>query len=80
MDMKTYLKQATPEQREELAEKVDSSVAYFYQIAGGHKQPGHKLCRALVAAESKLTLADLRPDIWATTSVKQGRRATDPKG
>lgn len=76
--MKTYMKQATPEEREALAEKVGSSVGYFYQIAGGHKRPGSKLCRALVAAESRLTLSELRPDIWADVlGAKRNRRATD---
>lgn len=65
MDMKAYLKQAGPEEREALAKKVGSSVAYFYQIAGGHKKAGAQLCKALVEAESRLTLAELRPDIWS---------------
>jgi hypothetical protein len=69
MDMKTYLKQATPDEREELAKKVDSSVAYFYQIAGRHKKPGTALCKALVEAEPKLTLHGLRPDVWGELSI-----------
>lgn len=64
MDMKTYLRQANPEQRKALAQVVSSSVGYFYLIAGGHKRPGTKLCQSLVAAEPKLTLCELRPDIW----------------
>lgn len=75
MDMKTYLKQAAPEARETLATKVGSSVAYFYQIAGGHKKPGPQLCKALVDAEPLLTLAELRPDIWSQDFVP----ATDNK-
>jgi hypothetical protein len=65
MDMKTYLRQATPAERQTLAIAVSSSVAYFYSIAGHHKRPGTKLCLALVAAEPKLTLAELRPDVWS---------------
>lgn len=64
MDMKTYLRQASAEEREALAAKVESSVGYFYLIAGQHKKPGAKLCRKLVDAEPKLTLSELRPDIW----------------
>lgn len=64
MDMKNYLKQATPDERETLASLVSSSVGYFYLIGGGHKKPGTGLCQRLVAAEPKLTLAELRPDIW----------------
>lgn len=77
MDMKTYLKQATPEERQALASEVDSSVAYFYQIAGDHKKPGPKLCKKLVKAEPRLTLAELRPEIWASEPVT--RRATKLK-
>ena len=62
--MKTYLKQATPEEREALATAVSSSVAYFYLLGGSHRRPSAKLCQRLVAAEPKLSLADLRPDIW----------------
>ncbi|WP_308920553.1 hypothetical protein [Janthinobacterium sp. J1-1] len=76
--MKTYLKQATPEQREELADIVKSSVGYFYLIGGGHRHPGDKLCRRLVAAEPKLTLHELRPDIWDAPATPITRRATDP--
>jgi hypothetical protein len=64
MDMKTYLKQATPEAREALAAEVGSSVGYFYLIAGGHRNPGTDLCKLLVEAEPNLTLHDLRPDVW----------------
>lgn len=64
MDMKSYLKQSTPQQREQLAAEVNSSVGYFYMIAGGHRRPGTALCKALVACEPKLSLPELRPDVW----------------
>ena len=66
--MKTYLKQASPDQREALAAEANSSVGYFYLIGGGHKKPGTGLCQRLVAAEPKLTLTELRPDIWPPSS------------
>jgi hypothetical protein len=65
MDMKSYLRQASEEEREALALSVNSSVGYLYLIAGGHRRPGTDLCKALVASESKLTLHELRPDVWA---------------
>jgi DNA-binding transcriptional regulator YdaS (Cro superfamily) len=74
MDMKTFIRQATPEQREHLAKRVGSSVAYFYQIAGGHKKAGPKLCQKLVAAEPRLTLSELRPDIWPSELTRRTRR------
>jgi hypothetical protein len=64
MDMKTYLRQATPDEREALATEVKSSVGYFYLIAGGHRNPSTGLAKRLVEAEPKLTLSGLRPDIW----------------
>lgn len=65
MDMKTYLRQASPEERDALAAQVKSSVGYLYLIGGGHRNAGKNLCKALVVAEPKLTLHELRPDIWS---------------
>lgn len=82
MDMKTYLQQATPDERDALASAVASSVGYFYLIGGGHRRASPALCKRLVGAEPKLTLEDLRPDIWAIQPAPDpnnpGRRATDP--
>lgn len=81
MDMKTYLQQATPEQREALAVTVKSSVGYFYLIGGGHRRPSPGLSKRLVEAEPKLTLSGLRPDIWTPPAADGAdtpqRRATD---
>lgn len=87
MDMKNYLKQATREEREALAIAAKTSVAYLYLIGGRHRRPGTDLCRRLVAADSKLTLQELRADIWAgelpnapiapDVAVDHQRRATD---
>ena len=72
MDMKTYLKQASPGERTALAKAVASSVGYLYLIGGSHRRPGPELCKKLVAAEPKLTLSELRSDIWgAEQSVSQ---------
>lgn len=62
--MKTYLRQASQEEREALALAVDSSVGYFYLIAGGHRRPGASLSKLLVQKEPELTLSELRPDLW----------------
>lgn len=64
MDMKTYLRQASPQERRALANSVKSSVGYFYLIAGGHRHPSTGLCQSLVVNEPKLTLSELRPDVW----------------
>lgn len=65
MNIKNFLQQATPDERETLAKAVESSVGYFYLLAGGHRKPSAGLCKKLVEAEPKLVLSDLRPDIWA---------------
>ena len=79
--MKTYLKQASPAEREALANAVESSVGYLYLIGGGHRRASSGLCQKLVAAESKLSLPELRPDIWGESKVDSNvaRRATDPE-
>lgn len=77
MDMKTYLKQASPDERQALAAKVESSVAYFYLIGGGHRNAGKDLCKALAAAEPKLTLHELRPDIWSAEMTARLHEAFD---
>jgi hypothetical protein len=69
MDMKTYLKSVSPEERAVLAEKVERSVGYFYQISGGHRKPSSLLCKNLVLHEPRLSLHELRPDIWSEKSV-----------
>lgn len=78
MDMKNYLKQAAPCDRKTLADAAGTSVAYLYLIGGGHRRAGPELCKKLVAAEPKLTLCDLRPDIWTPSQEGAPRRATDP--
>ena len=76
--MKNYLKQAAPCDRKTLADVAGTSVAYLYLIGGGHRRAGPELCKKLVAAEPKLTLCDLRPDIWAPSHEVAPHRSTDP--
>lgn len=71
MDMKTYLKQATPDEREVTASAAGTSVGYLYLIAGGHRRPSTDLTKRLVEAEPKLTLSGLRPDIWEIAQTPQ---------
>ena len=64
MDMKTWLQQASKDQRQALATSCSASVGHLYAVAGGHRQASAKLCRILVKNEPRLTLHALRPDIW----------------
>lgn len=65
--MKNLLRTMTPTDRAELAQKAGRSVGYFYQIAGGHRKPSAVLSKQLVLIEPRLTLHELRPDIWSVT-------------
>ncbi|WP_148716852.1 helix-turn-helix domain-containing protein [Chitinolyticbacter meiyuanensis] len=59
------LSELTVAERNGLADEVGKSRVYLYQCAAGIRQPSPKLCRELVAKEPRLTLAELRPDLWA---------------
>jgi hypothetical protein len=81
MDMKTFLRQASDDERERLATAVKSSVGYFYLIAGGHRRPSTDLCKRLVSAEPKLSLEGLRPDVWGTALDEPSTSSSDqPSG
>ncbi len=72
MDMKTLLRTMAPEERKAFAERAGTSIAYLYLIAGGHRRPKPTTARKWVELESRLTLAELRPDIWDNqTNVEQ---------
>jgi hypothetical protein len=64
MDLRTYFLTTKPEERRALAEKIGRSVEYLYLCTRPGRKPGVKLCKALVEADSRFTLADLRPDLW----------------
>ena len=66
------LSDLTPAERDALADRVGCNRKYLYQVATGvidlktgrARQPGTDLCRQLVAADPRLKLSDLRPDVW----------------
>jgi len=66
MDMKTYLKNLTREEKVSLAEKANTSVAYLSQLANGHRKAGLKTVIALEnASDGALTREAIRPDLYA---------------
>lgn len=67
MDLKTYFQSTKPEERETLAKACDTSADYLYLCSRGDRRVGPALARRLVEAEPRLTLAELRPDIWPAT-------------
>lgn len=38
MSLKEFLRAATPDERSKVADEAGTSVAYLYQLAGGHRQ------------------------------------------
>lgn len=46
------MKSASPEGRERIAKEAETSVAYLYQIAGGHSRPSPEMAKAIDIATS----------------------------
>lgn len=66
MDLKTYVNSLDPSAREEYARRAQTTVAYLYQLTGGHRAPSPGLAKRLhIESGRKVHLAKLRPDIWA---------------
>lgn len=65
MDVRELLHKTTPAEREAIAKRARTTVAYLYQIAGGHKRPGVALVDRLCLADPRLSKRHLRPDWFA---------------
>ena len=64
MNLKQYLDSLPTGTQKDFAALVGTSPGYIRQLKFG-KQPSAKLCRRMVEASGgKLTLAELRPDIF----------------
>lgn len=69
MDMRTFLKTTSKTERERVAKEVETTVAYLFQLAGGHREPSVKLAMRLEKASGGLlSRRDLRPDIFRDLS------------
>jgi len=53
----------SPEEKRQLAEKADTSVAYLSQIAGGHRRAGNKTIAGLLKADDRISFAMFFPDV-----------------
>jgi hypothetical protein len=64
MDMKSFVKQTPPDERERVAMLAGTTDAYLQQLAGGHRKPSSALAKRLEEAScGKLTrLKLLYPD------------------
>lgn len=47
-----------------LAKVAGTNQKYLSQCAHGHRKPSPRLAKKLAAADRRLTLAELRPDIY----------------
>ncbi|NSX16914.1 hypothetical protein HTY52_22745 [Cupriavidus taiwanensis] len=69
MDLKTYFDVTKRKHRLPLAAACDTSDEYLRHVAKGRRQLSTELAKKLVAHEPRLTLAELRPDIWGEAVV-----------
>lgn len=69
MNLRDYIKSLGPERREDYALRSGTTVAYLFQLAGGHSKPSGQLARRL-ATESGFLVStqELRPDIFGDPS------------
>ena len=64
--LREWLHTANEAEREQLAKDASTSVAYLWQLAGGHRKASIELASRLQAASAgRLTIAGLRPDLPA---------------
>lgn len=79
MKLKPFLKSMNPVERAKFARRVKTSVEYLRLCTAAGRQPGPELCRKLVAADPRLTLAELRPDLWGDPPPKRKRAKKVPR-
>jgi hypothetical protein len=74
MDVKTYLKETDRALAEAVAARAGTTYDYLIQLAGQHRKPSPDLARKLVkASRGKLTLGELRPDLWSDSPGKPAK-------
>jgi DNA-binding transcriptional regulator YdaS (Cro superfamily) len=65
MNLRSYLQSLPPTERKRLALRAKTTVAYLYQVAGGHRAVGPKLALAIEQVSGGcVTRHELRPDIF----------------
>ena len=70
-----HLHELTPPERRSLAASIGSSPEYLWQIATGRRKPSCDLAKAMVKADPRLTLVELRPDVFADLAPSQPQEA-----
>lgn len=62
--IKEWLSSVAEDERSLVAESAGTSVAYLYQLAGGHRKASLELAdRLQTATKGKLTISGVRPDL-----------------
>jgi len=65
MDARKFLDEFGKDEAGRVAKAAGSQYVYFTQIASKHRKPSPQLARRLVeASDGRLTLSELRPDIY----------------
>lgn len=85
MNLKNYLDTLPVGGKRAFAKKLGIAPAYLYQMSVGIRSIPVELCIKLTKIDSRMTLADLRPELWspeilgyaitATGTAKKSRRA-----
>lgn len=69
MELSEYLKSMNQEERANFAKRIGTTLGYLNLIRGGHRRLGPSLAKKFVsAAGGKVSLAEIRPDIWGENS------------
>lgn len=65
MKLRQYLDELKPEARRSFADRVGTTMDYFYQLTGGHRKPSVELVKRIESESGgKVTRYELRPDIY----------------
>ena len=67
--LRIWLSKTPPEQRKQVAQNAGTSVAYLWQLSGGHRKASLEMAKRLQdATEGKLTIEGLRTDIFGDSA------------
>lgn len=67
--LRDWLGQTNDPERQAMASRADTSVAYLWQLAGGHRKASLEMAKRLQdASGGQLTIQGLRPDIFGSVA------------
>ena len=69
MNVKEFLRSTDKAERECVAKRANTTVAYLFQLAGNFSRPSADMCvRLESASDGRMTREDLRPDLFLRRS------------